>query len=270
MHGVSAFATSHNFWDCCSSERDWSTPTVFCPTGLLAPKNISHGNEVLPQDTTHLIQRPCYQQGSPCQDPADNWTTRRPPDDRKETQTAVVWSCFPCIRSGQNHLATHSKRRKKTRQTEEEVGRQHQRTDRPGVRQVPKGNGEQRKMEKAGCKICGAPTTLAVQGLMMMMINLLFLSLLLSLSPSSSSFFFFFGFLFPFWWVLRISPWVKKTTKQTKQTERKWRMNIFFARFMMRLRLHADSLCILKASKRGRYNELFGIYVEAVRWLVYI
>ena len=24
-------------------------------------KNTSHGNEVLPQDTTHLIQRPCYQ-----------------------------------------------------------------------------------------------------------------------------------------------------------------------------------------------------------------
>ena len=28
-------------------------------------KNTSHGNEVLPQDTTHLIQRPCYQRGSP-------------------------------------------------------------------------------------------------------------------------------------------------------------------------------------------------------------
>ena len=27
------------------------------------------------QDTTHLIQRPCYQRGSPCQDPAGNWTT---------------------------------------------------------------------------------------------------------------------------------------------------------------------------------------------------
>ena len=26
-------------------------------------KNISHGNEVLPQDTKHLIQSPCYQQG---------------------------------------------------------------------------------------------------------------------------------------------------------------------------------------------------------------
>ena len=42
--------------------------------------------------------------------------------------------------------------------------------DRPGVRQIPEGSGEQGKMEKTGCKIiCGAPTTLAVKGLMMMM-----------------------------------------------------------------------------------------------------
>ena len=41
----------------------------------------------------------------------------------KKTQTAVEWSCFPLIRSGQNHLARHSERGKKTRQTEEEVGR---------------------------------------------------------------------------------------------------------------------------------------------------
>ena len=33
----------------------------------------------------------------------------------------MVWSCFPFIRSGQNHLARHSKRGEKTRQTEEEV-----------------------------------------------------------------------------------------------------------------------------------------------------
>ena len=32
------------------------------------------------KDTTHLIQRPCYQRGRPCQDPAGNRTTRRPPD----------------------------------------------------------------------------------------------------------------------------------------------------------------------------------------------
>ena len=41
--------------------------------------------------------------------------------------------------------------------------------DRPGVRQIPEGSGEQGKMEKTGCKIiCGALTTLAVKGLMMM------------------------------------------------------------------------------------------------------
>ena len=86
-------------------------------------------------------------------------------------QTAVVWSCFPFIKSGQKHLARHSERGKKTRWTKEEVGRQHQGMDRPGVWQVQEGRGEQGKMEKTGCKIiCGAPTTLAVKGLMMMMI----------------------------------------------------------------------------------------------------
>ena len=40
----------------------------------------------------------------------------------------------------QNHLAKHSERGKKTRQTEEEVGRQHQGMVRPGVRQVPEGS----------------------------------------------------------------------------------------------------------------------------------
>ena len=46
---------------------------------------------------------------------------------------------------------------------EEEVGRQHQRMDRPGVRKVPESSGEQGKMEKTGCEIRGAPTTLAVK-----------------------------------------------------------------------------------------------------------
>ena len=84
----------------------------------------------------------------------------------------MAWSYLPFRRSGQNHLARHSEREKKTRLTEEEVGRQHQGMDRPGVRQVPEGGGEQGKMEETGCKIiCGAPTTLAVKGLMMMMMN---------------------------------------------------------------------------------------------------
>ena len=65
----------------------------------------------------------------------------------------------------QNHLGRHSERGKKTRQTEEEVGRHHQGMDRSGVRQVLKGSREQGKMEEIGCGIiCGAQTTLAVKG----------------------------------------------------------------------------------------------------------
>ena len=92
-------------------------------------------------------------------------TTQIPPGHCRETQTAVVWSCLPLIGSGQNHLARHNESGKKTRQTEEEVGRQHQGMDRPGVCQVPEGSGEQGKMEESGCEIVrGAPTTLAVKG----------------------------------------------------------------------------------------------------------
>ena len=83
----------------------------------------------------------------------------------------MVWSCLPFIRSGQNHLARHSERGKKTRQTEEKVGME-MGMDRPGVWQVPEGSGEQGKMEKTGCEIiCGAPTTLAVKGQMMMIFD---------------------------------------------------------------------------------------------------
>ena len=88
----------------------------------------------------------------------------RPPDHRKGAQTAVTRACHPFIRSGQNHFARHSEMGKEKRQTEEEAGRQHQGMDSPGVRQVPEGSGEQRKMKKTGCEIiCAAPTTLAVK-----------------------------------------------------------------------------------------------------------
>ena len=70
---------------------------------------------------THEEVHANYQQGNLCQDPAGNQTTQRPPDLCREMQTAVVWSCLPLIRSGQNHLARHSEMGKKTRQTEEEV-----------------------------------------------------------------------------------------------------------------------------------------------------
>ena len=84
------------------------------PHSRAPKKNTSHANEVLLQYSTHLIQRPCHQWESLCQDPAGNRTPWRPPDHHKEMQTAEVWSCLPYTRSGQNHFARHSERRKKT------------------------------------------------------------------------------------------------------------------------------------------------------------
>ena len=143
-------------------------------------KNTSHGNEVLPQDTmlpNEEVRAKIQQAIGPhedlltivkrhkLQDPAGNRTTRRSPDHCNETQTAVVWSCLPFIRSGQNHLARHSERGKKTRQTEEKVGRLNQGMDRPRVHQVPEGSGDHRKMEEGGCEvICGAPTNRKATG----------------------------------------------------------------------------------------------------------
>ena len=75
------------------------------------------------------------------------WTKRRP-DHREETQTEMVWTCLPFIRSGKNHLARHIEREKKTRQTGEEAGRQLQGMDREGVHQVPEGATENREQWK--------------------------------------------------------------------------------------------------------------------------
>ena len=70
------------------------------------------------------------------------------------------------IRFGQNNVARPRERGKNTRQTEEEEGTQHQEMDRTGVRKDEDITG---KMEECGCQIiCGAPTTLAVKGQLMM------------------------------------------------------------------------------------------------------
>ena len=151
----------------------WCTPLShpsFCTLVNHGPSQQSSKEEFKPWKwgaTTRYynpLQKPHYQLGSMCQDPASNRTTRRP-DHRKETRTAVVWTCLPFIGSGQNNLARHNERGKKTRQTEEEVGRQHQGVDMPGARKVPEGSGEQRKWKKLVAKSSvGGPTTFAVKG----------------------------------------------------------------------------------------------------------
>ena len=62
------------------------------------------------------------------------------------------------------------KKRSTSKNPSETEIRQHQKMDRPGVRQVPGGSGEQGKMEETGCEIiCGAPTILAVKEWLIMM-----------------------------------------------------------------------------------------------------
>ena len=58
----------------------------------------------------HISYKDHGQRGSLCQDPAGNWTTRRSPDDRKEMQTSLVWSCLPFIRSTKTILQGTLKR----------------------------------------------------------------------------------------------------------------------------------------------------------------
>ena len=109
-----------------------------------APKNNpSHGNEVLLQDTTYVTQRPCHNEEVRAK-------IKQAIGSHEDLLTIVQrrklkW--YGHVGSGQNHLARHNERGKKIRQTEEEVGRQNQGMDRPGVRQVPEGSEEQGKME---------------------------------------------------------------------------------------------------------------------------
>ena len=134
-HGPSqqSFKEEYKPWKWGATAKYYASHTkTMLPTRKSAAKiQQAIGPNVYMIKLQYIIEKPCYQRRSPCQDPAGNRTTRRPPDHRKETQTAVVWSCLPFIRFGQNHLTRHSDRGEKTRQTEEEVGRLHQ-----GMRQA--------------------------------------------------------------------------------------------------------------------------------------
>ena len=70
---------------------------IMDPHSRAPQKNTSHGNEVLPRDTTHLIQRPCYQRRSLCQDPGDI----RPHEDLTIVKRhKLQWYCHVSRSSG--------------------------------------------------------------------------------------------------------------------------------------------------------------------------
>ena len=57
-------------------------------------------------------------------------------DPGQEAGVKMVWSCFKVFWSSKDNPTGHSERKKKKRQTEEEVGRQYQRVDRNGLCQL--------------------------------------------------------------------------------------------------------------------------------------
>ena len=57
------------------------------------------------------------------------WGSIRPPDFSEKTQTEVVRARHTITRTGQDYPTGNSSRRETKRQTEETMGRQHQRVD---------------------------------------------------------------------------------------------------------------------------------------------
>ena len=60
----------------------------------------------------------------------------RTPDPGQETKAKMVWPCLKVFWFSKDNPTGHSERKKKKRQTEEEVGRQYQRVDRNGLCQL--------------------------------------------------------------------------------------------------------------------------------------
>ena len=103
------------------------------------------------------MQRPCYQNRSVC-------TRIQQADCHQETKTEVVWTYLLLIRSGQNHLARHIGREKRTRKRKKEVGR-YQGMDRPRVCKAQEDGAEHSKMAETGCEVIhGAPSAFMIEG----------------------------------------------------------------------------------------------------------
>ena len=125
------------------------------PHSRVPKKNTSHGNEVCYRKILHISYK----------DHVTNEEVRAKIQQvigqHKDLLTIVKrrklqW-CFLFIRSGQKHIARHSERGKNTRQTEEEVGRQLQGTDRPGFAKSQRAAENREKWRKLVAKSSVVP-----------------------------------------------------------------------------------------------------------------
>ena len=90
-----------------------------------------NGDEMLPQTPWYLLRRSHIQQGSENQNWNRYMAVSGPPDFSEKTQTEVVRARHIIIWTGRDCHTGNGTRRETKRQTEETMGRQHQRVDWP-------------------------------------------------------------------------------------------------------------------------------------------
>ena len=142
---------------------------IMDPHSRAPKKNTSHGNEVLPQDTTHLIQTPYTNEEVRAKIQQATGQHKDLPTilNRRKLQ----W--YGHVSHSSGLAKTNLQGTVKGEEDKADRGRSGKTSS--GNGQVwnlasPRGQWRTGKMEKTGCKIiCGAPTTLTVKGLMMMM-----------------------------------------------------------------------------------------------------
>ena len=114
------------------------------------------------QTPRYLVQRSHNQWGSESRNWKRHLAVWRPPLERSEkTQTEMARAGHMISWTDQDYPTGNSWRRKTKRQTEETMGRQHQRVDWPWMEHYPTESWEPWGVEEAGCKIYSGAQTIS-------------------------------------------------------------------------------------------------------------
>ena len=133
-------------------------------TSTAPKKNTSHGNEMLLQDTTHLIQRPCYQQGIRAKiqqaiGPHEDLTIVK---RRRLHRYGHVSSSSGLAKTILQGTVKGGRRQDRQRKRWEDNTREWKGLEFVNSQRTVENSG---KKEETGCEIiCGTPTTLTVKG----------------------------------------------------------------------------------------------------------
>ena len=90
-------------------------------------------NNTIQQRTRPMLPMKRLAKRGSQKDSSSHWRIRRTPDPGQEMKAKMDWPCFNISRFSKDNPPGHSERKKKNRQTEEEMGRQYQKVDRNGL-----------------------------------------------------------------------------------------------------------------------------------------